>query len=235
MISTSTDVQRILSTNTTKTEDVVRNIYPQVSSDFFNEPPNIYDKKYISGVNRGEAMFKEEFINEKARHLDYIRTMCAPCPENFQPISRDEANTSEGSWLTVISGKRSMGEFSVDSLYDPVLHALSELPFINCKIFPKENNAFLYIVIIYRNDTPQGELRADRYIELYREKREIMQNLTGATPELKAVKSELVIAREMGELFGYKREEIDNYMKQISDRLEQIMMRQSAPVFHTNR
>ncbi|EHW04040.1 T3SS effector protein NleE [Escherichia coli DEC8B] len=35
-----------------------------------------------------------------------------------------------------------MGQFSVDSLYNPDLHALCELPDICCKIFPKENNDF---------------------------------------------------------------------------------------------
>ncbi|ENZ1038499.1 hypothetical protein ACGBW4_005083 [Shigella dysenteriae] len=28
--------------------------------------------------------------------------MYSPCPEDFQPISRDEASTPEGSWLTVL-------------------------------------------------------------------------------------------------------------------------------------
>ncbi|EFK6762783.1 TPA: type III secretion system effector cysteine methyltransferase OspZ, partial [Escherichia coli] len=159
------------------------------------------------------------------RRLNYMKTMYSPCPEDFQPISRDEASTPEGSWLTVISGKRPMGQFSVDSLYHPDLHALCELPEISCKIFPKENSDFLYIIVVFRNDSPQGELRANRFIELYDIKREIMQVLRDESPELKSIKSEIIIAREMGELFSYASEEIDSYIKQMNDRLSQIKAR----------
>ncbi|ENT7595845.1 type III secretion system effector cysteine methyltransferase OspZ, partial [Shigella sonnei] len=76
-----------------------------------------------------------------------------------------------------------------------------ELPEISCKIFPKENSDFLYIIVVFRNDSPQGELRANRFIELYDIKREIMQVLRDESPELKSIKSEIIIAREMGELF----------------------------------
>ncbi|HCR6024640.1 TPA: type III secretion system effector cysteine methyltransferase OspZ, partial [Shigella flexneri] len=112
-----------------------------------------------------------------------------------------------------------------DSLYHPDLHALCELPEISCKIFSKENSDFLYIIVVFRNDSPQGELRANRFIELYDIKREIMQVLRDESPELKSIKSEIIIAREMGELFSYASEEIDSYIKQMNDRLSQIKAR----------
>ncbi|EHO9656571.1 NleE/OspZ family T3SS effector cysteine methyltransferase, partial [Escherichia coli] len=147
MINPVTNTQGVSPINTKHAEHVVKNIYPKIKHDYFNESPNIYDKKYISG-------------------------------------------------------KRPMGQFSVDSLYNPDLHALCELPDICCKIFPKENNDFLYIVVVYRNDSPLGEQRANRFIELYNIKRDIMQELNYELPELKAVKSEMIIAREMGEIFS---------------------------------
>ncbi|EFP9010457.1 type III secretion system effector cysteine methyltransferase OspZ [Shigella boydii] len=218
MISPIKNIKNVFPINTANTEYIVRNIYPRVEHGYFNESPNIYDKKYISGITRSMAQLKiEEFINEKSRRLNYMKTMYSPCPEDFQPISRDEASIPEGSWLTVISGKRPMGQFSVDSLYHPDLHALCELPEISCKIFPKENSDFLYIIVVFRNDSPQGELRANRFIELYDIKREIMQVLRDESPELKSIKSEIIIAREMGELFSYASEEIDSYIKQMNE------------------
>ncbi|EJN9636089.1 type III secretion system effector cysteine methyltransferase NleE [Escherichia coli] len=223
MINPVTNTQGVSPINTKHAEHVVKNIYPKIKHDYFNESPNIYDKKYISGITRGGAELKqEEFVNEKARRFSYMKTMYSVCPEAFEPISRNEASTPEGSWLTVISGKRPMGQFSVDSLYNPDLHALCELPDICCKIFPKENNNFLYIVVVYRNDSPLGEQRANRFIELYNIKRDIMQELNYELPELKAIKSEMIIAREMGEIFSYMPEEIDSYMKYINNKLSKI-------------
>ncbi len=112
MISPIKNIKNVFPINTANTEYIVRNIYPRVEHGYFNESPNIYDKKYISGITRSMAQLKiEEFINEKSRRLNYMKTMYSPCPEDFQPISRDEASIPEGSWLTVISGKRPMGNF----------------------------------------------------------------------------------------------------------------------------
>ncbi|EAA1050549.1 hypothetical protein JRA98_004946 [Escherichia coli O28ac] len=52
-----------------------------------------------------------------------------------------------------------------------------------------------------------------------------MQVLRDESPELKSTKSEIIIAREMGELFSYASEEIDSYIKQMNDRLSQIKAR----------
>ncbi|EET0241776.1 T3SS effector protein NleE, partial [Escherichia coli] len=41
-------------------------------------------------------------------------------------------------------------------------------------------------------------------------------------PELKAVKSEMIIAREMGEIFSYMPGEIDSYMEYINNKLSKI-------------
>lgn len=112
MINPVTNTQGVSPINTKYAEHVVKNIYPEIKHDYFNESPNIYDKKYISGITRGVAELKqEEFVNEKARRFSYMKTMYSVCPEAFEPISRNEASTPEGSWLTVISGKRPMGSF----------------------------------------------------------------------------------------------------------------------------
>ncbi|EES9358796.1 type III secretion system effector cysteine methyltransferase NleE, partial [Escherichia coli] len=63
---------------------------------------------------------------------------------------------------------------------------------------------------------------ANRFIELYNIKRDIMQELNYELPELKAVKSEMIIAREMGEIFSYMPGEIDSYMKYINNKLSKI-------------
>ncbi|EHI0317383.1 T3SS effector protein NleE, partial [Escherichia coli] len=51
---------------------------------------------------------------------------------------------------------------------------------------------------------------------------DIMQELNYELPELKAVKSEMIIAREMGEIFSYMPGEIDSYMKHINNKLSKI-------------
>ncbi|EJM3501273.1 NleE/OspZ family T3SS effector cysteine methyltransferase, partial [Salmonella enterica] len=77
------------------------------------EKPNIYDQKYISGITREQSVFKVNgYINKKAELTHYMQRMYSDSHVNFKTISRDEANTSEGSWLTVITGKRPMGQFS---------------------------------------------------------------------------------------------------------------------------
>ncbi|EFI7993406.1 T3SS effector protein NleE, partial [Escherichia coli] len=48
------------------------------------------------------------------------------------------------------------------------------------------------------------------------------QELNYELPELKAIKSEMIIAREMGEIFSYMPEEIDSYMKYINNKLSKI-------------
>ncbi|EEL1089992.1 NleE/OspZ family T3SS effector cysteine methyltransferase [Salmonella enterica] len=197
--------------------DIIVKTYPDVTPYFFMEKPNIYDQKYISGITREQSVFKVNgYINKKAELTHYMQRMYSGSHINFKTISRDEANTPEGSWLTVITGKRPMGQFSVDSLYSPVLHSLLELPNIGCKIFPKEDNSFLYIIVVYRKDCAQGEQYADRFIELYNKKRELMCDMSDESNELKTIKSELVVAREMGTILSYLPEEIDNYISKMN-------------------
>nr|EER7329414.1 type III secretion system effector cysteine methyltransferase NleE [Escherichia coli] len=70
MINPVTNTQGVSPINTKHAEHVVKNIYPKIKHDYFNESPNIYDKKYISGITRGVAELKqEEFVNEKARRF----------------------------------------------------------------------------------------------------------------------------------------------------------------------
>ena len=221
---------RITSINTRQTPrpeqinpaDVIRKIYPDIKPSFFMEGPNVYDRSYISGATREKSAFTDGYTSKKIAISHEMRRIYSNCPVDFSHISRDEANTSEGSWLTVISGKRPMGQFSVDSLCSPELHALLELPNIACKIFPKENNEFLHIIVIYRKDCEQGEQYADRFIKLYNKKRELIDSLTGESHELKVIKSELAIAREMGRVFNYLPEEIDNYIYNLKSSASQL-------------
>lgn len=200
----------------------IRKIYPDINPSFFMESPNVYDRSYISGATREQSAFTDGYTSKKIAIYHEMRRIYSNCSVDFPHISRDEANTSEGSWLTVISGKRPMGQFSVDSLYSPELHALLELPNIGCKIFPKENNDFLHIIVVYRKDYEKGEQYADRFIELYNKKRELMDSLTGESHELKAIKSELAIAREMGKVFNYFPEEIDSYIHSLNSSASQL-------------
>ncbi|EGK4803535.1 NleE/OspZ family T3SS effector cysteine methyltransferase, partial [Salmonella enterica] len=62
----------------------------------------------------------------------------------------------------------------------------------------------------------QGEQYADRFIELYNKKRELMCDMSDESNELKTIKSELVVAREMGTILSYLPEEIDNYISKMN-------------------
>lgn len=57
---------------------------------------------------------------------------------------------------------------------------------------------------------------ADRFIELYNKKRELMCDMSNESNELKTIKSELVVAREMGTILSYLPEEIDNYISKMN-------------------
>ncbi|EEA5327720.1 TPA: NleE/OspZ family T3SS effector cysteine methyltransferase, partial [Salmonella enterica subsp. arizonae serovar 48:z4,z23:-] len=61
-----------------------------------------------------------------------------------------------------------------------------------------------------------GEQYADRFIELYNKKRELMCDMSNESNELKTIKSELVVAREMGTILSYLPEEIDNYISKMN-------------------
>ncbi|EOU5216257.1 T3SS effector protein NleE, partial [Escherichia coli] len=50
MISPIKNIKNVFPINTANTEYIVRNIYPRVEHGYFNESPNIYGKKYISGI-----------------------------------------------------------------------------------------------------------------------------------------------------------------------------------------
>ncbi|WP_318012703.1 NleE/OspZ family T3SS effector cysteine methyltransferase [Pectobacterium versatile] len=218
----------------TNTVEIIKSIYPDIKYSFFSEKPNVYDQNYITGKTREFAIFKiDEYINKKAAMASDVTKIYAEYQINSTGISPDEANTREKSWGTVISGKRPMGVFSVDSLYSPELHTVIEFPNIGCKISPKEKNEFIYIIIIYRKDCEQGERYASRFIELYDKKREIMDSLVGEQHEMKVIKSELVVAREMGALLSYFPEEIDNYMHKLNTSFSQEST--ASLMMHTER
>lgn len=219
---TSINTQQVSLSEQINPAGVIRKIYPDIPPSFFMESPSVYDRSYISGATREQSAFTDGYTSKKIAISHEMRRIYSNSPVSFPHISRDEANTSEGSWLTVISGKRPMGQFSVDSLCSPELHALLELPNIGCKIFPKENNDFLYIIVVYRKDCEQGEQHADRFIELYNKKRELMDILRDSSHELKVIRSELAIAREMGRVFNYLPEEIDNYIQNLNSYASQL-------------
>lgn len=135
---TSINTQQVSLSEQINPADMIRKIYPDISHFFFMESPNVYDSSYISGTTREQSAFTDGYTSKKIAISHEMRRIYSNCPAYFSHISRDEASTSEGSWLTVISGKRPMGQFSVDSLYSPELHALLELPNIGCRIFPKK-------------------------------------------------------------------------------------------------
>lgn len=210
------------------TEKIIKKIYPKIPYSFFMEKPNIYDQRYISGIIRSQAIFKPiEYISKKKLLSDEIKKIHSENLMNNTGISSSDANTTESSWKTVISGKRVMGQFSVDSLYSPELHAILELPNISCKIFPKENNNFLYIIVLYRTDDIKGENYANRFIELYNKKRELMESLANESHETKVIKSELAIAEEMGNILSYLPSEIEGYMKKLNQSLLRISSNQT--------
>lgn len=215
--------QQVMLSEQINPSDVIKNVYPSIKSSYFMEAPNIYDRHYISGEIRAQAIFTEGYTNKKITLSNEMKSIYSNCLTDFSSISRDEANTPEGSWSTVISGKRPMGQFSVDSLYSPVLHALLELPNIACKIFPKENNDFLYIIVLYRMDCKEGEKYANDFIELYNKKRKIMDDMVNESHKLKIIKSELAITRDMGQIFMYHEEEIKHYMDNLNLSFSQLV------------
>lgn len=209
--------QFMTSIKITNTTDMIRKIYPEINSDFFLEKPSVYDRNYIIGENRQNAKFIEDsYMHLKERIKEDVIRSYSEYYLDFKPLLPSETNTSKLSWETVLSGKRPMGQFSVDSLYAPELQVISELANIDFKLFPKENNDFLYIVVIYRRDSELGEVYANRFIELYNKKREIMDSLEGQSDRMKALKSELVIAREMGKILNYSPTEINKYMDNLN-------------------
>ena len=68
------------------------------------------------------------------------------------------------------------------------------------------------MVVIFRKDSELGERHANRFIELYNKKKELMESMAGEPHISKVIKSELAIAREKGELFIYLPKEIDSYI-----------------------
>lgn len=197
--------------------EIIRKIYPEINNSYFSEKPNVFDKNYVTGSTRASAMLKANgYIDKKAAADIEIKKYYSEHQNHFRYISPHEANTNEGSWKTVVSGKRPMGQFSVDSLYSPELHAIAELENIGLKLFPKENNAFLYIVVVFRKDSEKGEEYANKFIELYDRKREIMSVLEGENQIAKVIKSEMAIAEEMGSILSYTPEDIREYMLKLS-------------------
>ena len=203
---------------TSNTINVIKSFYPGIDPQYFSREPNIFDRSFVMGATRGTAIFKYNgYIKKKALIYEYIAKIYAETIIRFRRISPCEACTKKGSWATVLAGKRPMGQFSVDSLFSPELHAVLEQPKIGNRIFRNYTNPSTFSVIVYRTDCEEGERYANRYIELYQTKQHLMDCSLDWGYDMKDMKSELVIAQEMGELFYYLPKEIEKYLIRISE------------------
>ena len=197
--------------------NVIKRFLPDIDLRYFSQKPSVYDQEYITGEVRGTAVFKSEgYINKKAEVDEYISKIYTEDIIPFKKVSPSETSTPRGSWSTVLAGIRPMGQFTVNSLYSPELHAVLEQRKIGSKIFPDHLNPSRSIVIIYRTDRAEGAFCANCFIDLYHEKIHLMRTLGERGYEMKYLKSELVVAEEMGGLLYYLPEEIDDYLVKIS-------------------
>lgn len=142
-------------------------------------------------------------------------------------VAPDRVNTPEDSWLSVVKGLRPMGQFSVLSLCDPLLHALNETPEIGVKCQRKQSNIPLYIILVYRMDSDDGEQKARDFITLMAEKKEMMENGTG-TYEERVFDSEYRLSRRFGELLSYHSADIDRYEGMMKNKLDTLRATHSS-------
>lgn len=176
-------------------------------------PLTVPDRVFATGNTRLEARLLPVYFYQRPRiEQDMARWYTPHC--QFRRLDPGEANCAETSWQTVLAGLRPMGQFSVPTLFSPVLHAILTLDRIGAFVFPRESTDTLLIVVIYRRDAEQGETFARRFIELYRQKQEVMRSMTGSAAD-KAIASEKVVARAMGEILHYTDASIDAYLKHL--------------------
>ena len=134
-------------------------------------------------------------------------------------VSAEQVNTPADSWLSVVKGLRPMGQFSVFSLCDPLLHALNETPEIGVKCLRKQGNITLYIILVYRRDSDDGEQKARDFIALMAEKKRMMESGAG-THEERVFSSEYQLSRRFGELLSYHPADIDRYEAMMKNKTE---------------
>ena len=171
------------------------------------------DRIYATGATRLEALLLPAYFQQRPQAVqDMARWYAHHCA--FRQLDPGEANSTETSWQTVLAGLRPMGQFSVPTLFSPVLHAMLELDRIGAFIFPGEGSDTLLIVVIYRRDAEQGEAFARRFIELYRQKQDLMRTMDGSAAD-RAIASEKIVARPMGEILHYTDASIDAYLKHL--------------------
>lgn len=171
------------------------------------------DRRYVCGETRQTAQRLPAYFDRLALAEQEIRRWHSPHPA-FRPISPSEANTSFKSWQTVLCGLRPAGQFSVRTLFSPQLHAILALDNIGALVFRKEQPNDLFIVVVYRQDAPDGEMRARRFVDLCRVKQEISRSIPGDAIA-RAIGSEQRVAREMGEVLNYDQASIDDYMHRL--------------------
>lgn len=210
------EINRLLSLRTQiNPPETINKIRLDTGSDFRSEKPTLFDLDYISGETGGQsAIATDGYNSQKAEMLNQMKKMYSECPDSFSPISTDDVHTREGSWLTVVSGRRPVGQFSVDSTYSPEYRALLDLPNIGCKIFRKENSESSYEVVVYRKDYAQGEELANRLVELAEIKRDFINANGDVSPESREIEWELAVAKEIGEIFHYHENEINEYINE---------------------
>ncbi len=192
-------------------------LHPECKQQYFDEPLNEFDKQYAAGMNRQTAFFLPDYFSRKANVAAEMQKIYSPCI-NLRKIDPQEAHTTETSWSTVLSGIRPMGQFSVNTLLSPELHAMLALPEIGSVIFPRRGNAFMHVVCIYRKDAPEGEVYARRFVELFAQKGNYMEGIPG-DHMTKVLESEKIVGREFGQLFFYREDAINNYIEKLDTQL----------------
>ena len=205
------------------TAEIIKKLLPDIDPDYLSARPDMFDRAYIKGEARGTSIFRPNgYLNKKAALDEYISNLHSGQNNGFKRISASDVRTNKESWATVLAGKRPMGQFTVDSLFSPELHAVLEQPKIGSKIFSDPLNPIRFVVVIYRIDCEEGERSATRFIELYYKKIELIDDSAKERYEMKDLQSELVVAKEMGDLLYYLPEEIDEYLREVSKAINKL-------------
>lgn len=82
--------QQVMLSEQINPSDVIKNFYPSIKSSYFMEAPNIYDRHYISGEIRAQAIFTEGYTNKKITLSNEMKSIYSNCLTDFSSISRDE-------------------------------------------------------------------------------------------------------------------------------------------------
>ncbi|GAA0348831.1 NleE/OspZ family T3SS effector cysteine methyltransferase [Morganella psychrotolerans] len=183
-------------------------IYPQCNASDLNCDPE--------GYRQHPDIFTLKYDETRREILAFSGTCCET--GTVHPCS---VNNPSDSWLSVVKGLRPLGQFSVRSLYDPVLHGLYDTPELGIKCFLKQGDINIYIILVYRRDSDKGETGALDFIALMNEKKTMMESGEG-THEERVYYSEYTLGRRFGELLHYDPADIQHYETMMKNRLDYL-------------